>query len=762
MHPAIWLPFLVGIAVSGAHEHVPHPEGQVGNYYHALRTYRHLGTSITALLTHLLSGTASGTETLQSSAAPSFPNVSQPCLEQIFVVVGQINPSHPPPEWVIRFLDAQAKPPSSIMEGNIAWFGGFHECMNLTTTYQDATTYRKDFMGQYCLVTVGVDEPVMREKSSLFPPIEKALRAGICVPGACSIEDVHNLVDFGLDIVKGKYPEVIVYMPNVSVLDVHCPQREIPRSAGAIIVIVVMVVLAALVFAGTTYDVLTNGVFGQNDGFLVESSLTTTSKYTTLLPPEAVIASEPELEVTNGRGLFGRILLCFSVLLHTKRMFRTHRVMNELPWLHGIRVLSMFWIILGQTYGMGIPLYDNLAIIPDFMKQSFSQIIIQSVFTIDTFLFISGFLTAYHFLNGLATGGFSGFRLVRLYVSRYFRLFPAYMVVLGIYATLTKHITTGPLWPQDEVLLGNCSNLAWTNAFYINNLVQPERMCMPWTWYIAIDFQLFVVAPFVVLALFTFWRIGLALCGAGVLIAVVAAGVISKLKELPPSLMGFGFGNSSGSSDITALTTMDQELTLRFFTSHLITTYTRAAPYFIGIAAAHFLKDPPNVRRVSSLALGAGWALALTGMGLVVFGLLPGFNGYPLSVDAAAAFNSLSHVVWAASLAWIFYSCITSSVKVVEHVLGWSAWIPISTMSYSVFLVSPIVISAYYLSRESTIHFSHYNAWILFLGNLAMCLIAGFVIYILVEAPMRSLTKHILTRRRGRSVVIEDTTTERI
>lgn len=54
------------------------------------------------------------------------------------------------------------------MEGNIAWFGGFHECMNLTSTYQDATGHRKDFMGQYCLVTVGADEPVIREKVSIF------------------------------------------------------------------------------------------------------------------------------------------------------------------------------------------------------------------------------------------------------------------------------------------------------------------------------------------------------------------------------------------------------------------------------------------------------------------------------------------------------------------------------------------------------------------------------------------------------------------
>ena len=222
--------------------------------------------------------------------------------------------------------------------------------------------------------------------------------------------------------------------------------------------------------------------------------------------------------------------------------------------------------------------------------------------------------------------------------------------------------------------------------------------------------------------------------------------------------------------------TLDQELSLQYFTSYFITTYTRAAPYFIGIAVAHFLKDPPNVRRIGTLALGIGWVVALLGLGTVVFGLLPGFNGSPLSVDASAAYNSLSHVVWAAALAWIFYSCITSSVKIVEHVLGSSVWIPLSTMSYSVYLVSPIIISAYYLSRETTIRFSLFNAvrfplfflcrcelirlislqFFLFWGHLVMSLLAGFVIYVFVEAPIRSLTKHFLTRRRSRSVIIDE------
>ena len=126
---------------------------------------------------------------------------------------------------------------------------------------------------------------------------------------------------------------------------------------------------------------------------------------------------------------------------------------------------------------------------------------------------------------------------------------------------------------------------------------------------------------------------------------------------------------------------------------------------------------------MGSLAVGVGWVLALVGLGTVVFGLLPGFNGHPLSVDASAAYNSLSHVVWAAALAWIFYSCITSSVKMVERVLSWSAWVSVSTMSYSVYLVSPIVISAYYLSRETSIHYSLFNAvrFLLFIYFLCGC-----------------------------------------
>ena len=249
----------------------------------------------------------------------------------------------------------------------------------------------------------------------------------------------------------------------------------------------------------------------------------------------------------------------------------------------------------------------------------------------------------------------------------------------------------------------------------------------------------------------------------------------------------------------------DQDLTVKFFTNYLITTYCRAAPYFIGILAAFFLRDPVNVRRPSFLAVVSGWILALLGIAIVVFGLVPGFNGFPLSVDAAAAFNSLSHVVWAGALAWIAYSCVTGAVKGADRVLGWTMWRPLSAISYSVYLIAPIVIAAYYLSREEAVRFSHWNTvrisswrshrhiscctwlidwltdqsincWIqslfhwlidfrelvfefwffsiqlvIFGGNLVISVALGFIVYIFIEAPVRSLVQLVWRRTVSRS-----------
>lgn len=45
-----------------------------------------------------------------------------------------------------------------------------------------------------------------------------------------------------------------------------------------------------------------------------------------------------------------------------------------------------------------------------------------------------------------------------------------------------------------EDLEGNCKRFWWRNLLLIHNFYSVDEMCMTWSWYVAADFQLFVLS----------------------------------------------------------------------------------------------------------------------------------------------------------------------------------------------------------------------------------------------------------------------------
>lgn len=66
----------------------------------------------------------------------------------------------------------------------------------------------------------------------------------------------------------------------------------------------------------------------------------------------------------------------------------------------GVRVFSLFWVILGNTYYYA---FSSIVINPQDFESYFNQfyfmIITGSFFAVETFLFMSGFFAAYSFLK---------------------------------------------------------------------------------------------------------------------------------------------------------------------------------------------------------------------------------------------------------------------------------------------------------------------------------------------------------------------------
>ena len=117
-----------------------------------------------------------------------------------------------------------------------------------------------------------------------------------------------------------------------------------------------------------------------------------------------------------------------------------------------------------------------------------------------------------------------------------FRLTPVYMIILMAYTCLVDAISDGPSTPSppDLFAAATCRTSWWKNLLYLNNFIMDEEVitnsrsqtdayqkcekplshsvlldvtqCMFWTWYMANDFQFYVIAP---LFIFLLYRSGL-------------------------------------------------------------------------------------------------------------------------------------------------------------------------------------------------------------------------------------------------------------
>ncbi|XP_012943918.1 nose resistant to fluoxetine protein 6 [Aplysia californica] len=95
-------------------------------------------------------------------------------------------------------------------------------------------------------------------------------------------------------------------------------------------------------------------------------------------------------------GKLAKAILAFSVYTNASKFLNTYQPPGSLGAIHGIRFLSMTWVILGHTYVFGIQSFDNAA---DYMYTVFGRwsfdAVANALVSVDTFFTLSGLLTAY-------------------------------------------------------------------------------------------------------------------------------------------------------------------------------------------------------------------------------------------------------------------------------------------------------------------------------------------------------------------------------
>ncbi|PSN45475.1 hypothetical protein C0J52_08663 [Blattella germanica] len=178
------------------------------------------------------------------------------------------------------------------------------------------------------------------------------------------------------------------------------------------------------------------------------------------------------------KGQIKEILIAFSLYTNGKKLLNTDTSKETIPCLHGIRFISICWIVLGHRYmvstdGPAI----NLSFAMDFIKGAKSTLVVNSQLGVDTFLVMSGFLVSYVFLKQKAKSKGKSFNIPLFYLHRYIRLTPVLAVMVLLQVSLIDHMGSGPLWDtSNQFLTQLCKENWWSALLYVQNYVSGDRM----------------------------------------------------------------------------------------------------------------------------------------------------------------------------------------------------------------------------------------------------------------------------------------------
>ncbi|GBM27824.1 hypothetical protein AVEN_172714-1, partial [Araneus ventricosus] len=108
-----------------------------------------------------------------------------------------------------------------------------------------------------------------------------------------------------------------------------------------------------------------------------------------------------------------------------------------------------------------------------------------------------------------------------------------------------------------------------------------------------------------------------------------------------------------------------------------------------------------------------------------------------------ARFSSESDVKTVAKNCLNGQNVISAKPDVVNSLLSWKVWIPLSRLTYCAYLVHPIIQNGYYLSVRRLIEFSHISVILFYLGFLIISYTAALATTLLFESPVIRLEKYI-------------------
>ncbi|CAG5078849.1 Similar to nrf-6: Nose resistant to fluoxetine protein 6 (Caenorhabditis elegans) [Cotesia congregata] len=602
--------------------------------------------------------------------------------------------------WAAKMLDASGRYNSQFHFGNGFWLGSSSLCKELNTTDEDGISPINPIISNDELPPYLIKFHVVRMGLSFPRNIEPSTRQiflGLCLPATCDRISLGSMLRTSVERVErlgnGTHGPHGPKITIVTVKPVPSSDYSVWNDSKLYILGGVGGVIALLMLIATVYD------------------------YRRL-------TEDPDIESTAPGRFWMKCLLSFSPIENGSKILSTDPAARDnLTCLHGLRVLSLGWVILVHTYLQVFSIAENKTLRTVTERNFMFQTISNATFSVDTFFFISGLLVTILFYrsmgaiksdsNNFLRSSSTKFFIMVLY--RFVRLTPAYLFVLGINELAIKQAQATTVFSPVIIDQVTCEKFWWRNALYLNSLFPRSEMCMLWSWYMANDTQFYVLGILLLILSVKYFK--------AVSVAVVLLIVSSWFTTFTVAY----------SNDYIAR--IQEPFAL--FDELYDKPWLRAGPYFIGTITGWMLFKTNCKIHTPGWAKIIGWIISSGIMLAVVYGLYPG----NMTVTVSSLYAALGHTAWALAVSFIVVQCCTGSAAIVNSFLSLRLIYPMSRLTYCAYLVHPVIMMITSMQMDGPLHIHNGLVLTVYFGNLVASYLMSFCISLALEAPVVNLLK---------------------
>ncbi|KAJ2946753.1 hypothetical protein O0L34_g12813 [Tuta absoluta] len=468
-------------------------------------------------------------------------------------------------------------------------------------------------------------------------------------------------------------------------------------------------------------------MYNVNNNIAINTSNTSEERLTGEVTPH-----EEEIKLS----IWSELLLSFSMKANLLTIFDQSVGADTISVVHGLRSLSMVWVVFGHTCIVVFKYADNTALRAMLEKSFWFQLILSAVYSVDTFFCLGGMLVTFLYFRTNAKGKLdlltkghkkstSGFlQFLGLMGYRFARLTAPYLFMLGVVEVTMKWFAANAVFEPPANDNETCPKYWWRNLLYINTLFPVEQMCMLWSWYLSDDTQFYAVSAILLILATSHFKFSAGLTGVLFISSLVTTGYLSWTNDHVPN----------GEDPFTQFDKIYDK------------PWTRLGPYLVGMVTGWILFKTNLKIRMNRIWAWVGWIICTATLLFLIFGLYKTELG-PLS---AAIFSAVSHSLWAACIGWIIVACSTGHGGWVRPLLAAPILYPFSRVTYCAYLVHPVVLRYVAMHLTHPIHLGELLVFVLFLGLTVISFALALVVSVAFEAPIVTMLKILSPQKKPR------------